>query len=272
MSPRCASPPWAAGRASGSCVEDSFQPFVEVTCDAALSYALLNQASVLRVRGDFDRARALLDESDQRFLASGDERGRADVLVRRAYLNVAEGLPGTPGTASSARSDYRRRTIDRRGIGLVLNGLGMIDTDAGAHADAERRLEEARGLFHRAGDRWGLIIALLRTADLEVARDRLDAAEAALAEAEAVVRETDLSRWNAHLQSALAEVVLLQGREEQAAELFSQARDRYAENADANGVDAVDERLRSLAKPPLSGRKRAPAITSSSPTRKGRST
>ena len=164
-------------------LEDSFQPFVEVTCDAALSYALVNQASVLRVRGDFDRARALLDESDRRFLASGDERGRADVLVRRAYLNVAEGLPEDARDCLERALDYRRRTIDRRGIGLVLNGLGMIDTDAGAHADAERRLEEARGLFRRAGDRWGLVIALLRTADLEVARDRLDAAEAALAEA-----------------------------------------------------------------------------------------
>ena len=253
-------------------LEDSFQPFVDVTCDAALSYVLVNQASVLRVRGDFDRARTLLDESDQRFLASGDERGRADVLVRRAYLNVAEGLPGDARDCLERALDYRRRTIDRRGIGLVLNGLAMIDTDAGSYADAERRLEEARGLFRRAGDRWGLIIALLRTADLEVARDRLDAAEAALAEAEAVVRETDLSRWNAHLQSALAEVVLLQGREEQAAELFSQARDRYAANADANGVAAVDERLRSLAKPPLSGRKRAPATTSPTPTKKGRNT
>jgi predicted ATPase len=253
-------------------LEDSFQPFVDVTCDAALSYALVNQASVLRVRGDFDRARALLDESDERFLAAGDERGRADVLVRRGYLNVAEGLQGHARDCLERALDYRRRTIDRRGIGLVLNGLGMIDTDAGAYPDAERRLEEARGLFRRAGDRWGLIIALLRTADLEVARDRLDAAEAALAEAEAVVRETDLSRWNAHLQSALAEVVLLQGREEQAAELFAQARDRYAANADANGVAVADERLRSLAKAALSGRKSRPATTSSSPTRKGRST
>ena len=110
------------------------------------------------------------------------------------------------GDSSAARScldqalDYRRRTNDRRGVGLVLNGLGMIDTDAGAYRDAERLLDEARGLFRRAGDRWGLIIALLRTADLEIARDRPDAAESALTEAEAVVRETDLSRWNAHLQ------------------------------------------------------------------------
>src|SRR5262249_19198421 len=37
-------------------LEDSFQPFVEVSCDAALSYALVNQATIVRVRGDFDRS------------------------------------------------------------------------------------------------------------------------------------------------------------------------------------------------------------------------
>ena len=252
-------------------LEDSFQPFVEVTCEAALSYALLNQASILRVRGDFDRARAVLDESDQRFVSAGDERGRADVLVRRAYLHVAENLPGAARSCLEQALDYRRRTNDRRGIGLVLNGLAMIDTDAGAYVDAELRLDEARGLFRRAGDRWGLIIALLRTADLEIARDRLDAAEAALAEAEAVVRETDLSRWNAHLQSALAEVVLLQGREDEAAQLFFKARERYSANADVNGAAVADERLRTLAKPGQRGRKSRPGTTSSSSTRKGRS-
>ena len=141
-------------------LEDSFQPFVEVTCDAALSYALLNQASILRVRGDFDRARPVLDEGEERFLAAGDERGRADVLVRRAYLHLAEGDSSAARSCLDQALDYRRRTNDRRGVGLVLNGLGMIDTDAGAYRDAERLLDEARGLFRRAGDRWGLIIAL----------------------------------------------------------------------------------------------------------------
>ena len=229
-------------------LEDSFQPFVDVSCDAALSYALVNQATIVRVRGDFEHSRALLGESDSRFLAAGDERGRADVLVRRAYLHVAEGsIPGARDCLEQAL-DYRRRTNDRRGIGLALSGLGMIDTDVGDYAEAERRLDEARSLFRRAGDRWGLIIALLRTTDLEIARDRLDAADAALEEAEAVVRETDLSRWNAHLQTASAEVAALRGEGERAARLFADASDRYAANADAVGAASAQERLRSVAK------------------------
>ena len=229
-------------------LEDSFQPFVEVSCDAALSYALVNQATIVRVRGDVEHAGELLNESDERFLAAGDERGRADVLVRRAYLHVTEGsIPEARGCLEQAL-DYRRRTNDRRGIGLALSGLGMIDTDAGDYAEAERTLDEARSLFRRAGDRWGLIIALLRTTDLEIARDRLDAADAALAEAEAVVRETDLSRWNAHLQSASAEVAALRGEGERAVRLFAEAAERYAANADGVGAALMQGRLRSLAK------------------------
>ena len=75
----------------------------------------------------------------------------------------------------------RRRLNDRRGLGLVLAGLGLIDTTAGDHESAERHLAEARQIFRRAGDRWGLASTLWRTADLAFARGRLDDAESALA-------------------------------------------------------------------------------------------
>ncbi len=170
--------------------------------------------------GDVARARALLDEGAERFLAAGDERGRADVLVRRAYLSLAEGSIPDARDCLEQALEYRRRTNDRRGIGLVLSGLGMIDTDAGAYDDAEQRLAEARGLFRRAGDRWGLVIALLRTSDLEVSRGRLDAAQAALQDVDVVLHQTGVARWNAHMKSALAEIAVLQGDPDRAARLF----------------------------------------------------
>src|SRR5207237_1406069 len=70
--------------------------------------------------------------------------------------------------------ELRRRQGDRRGVGLVLTGLALVDTAAGNHARAERHLARARELFRRAGDRWGLASALWRTADLAFARDRPD--------------------------------------------------------------------------------------------------
>ena len=79
--------------------EDTLQPFVEISCDAAVSYVLANQAGIMRARGDLGRASALLDESAARFEDSGDEAGKAAVLVRRAYLGLAEG--GLPAARSS---------------------------------------------------------------------------------------------------------------------------------------------------------------------------
>src|SRR4029079_11651762 len=55
--------------------EDTLKPFVEVSCEAATSYALANQASNARARGETARAAALLDESAARFEVAGDDAG-----------------------------------------------------------------------------------------------------------------------------------------------------------------------------------------------------
>jgi tetratricopeptide (TPR) repeat protein len=125
---------------------------------------------------------------------------------------------------------------------------------AGDHAAAERHLSEAREMFRRAGDRWGLGSTLWRTADLALARGQLDEAEATLEEALSVIRPTGRERWIASTLAGLAEVALLRGDAERASALLVEARDRYASRTDAAGVADVEERLRELAKGPLSPR------------------
>jgi predicted ATPase len=228
--------------------EDTLQPFVEISCDAAVSYALANQAGIAWERGELARALNLLDESAVRFEAAGDEPGQAAVLVRRAYFELAEGaLPAARAHLESAL-ELRRRLGDRRGLGLVLSGLGLIDTTAGDYDSAEQHLAEARDIFRRAGDRWGLASTLWRTADLAFARGSLDDAETALHEARAVLGETQRERWIANTLSGLAEVALLRGDVDQASVLLADARGRYAARDDALGVSNVEERLCSLAK------------------------
>jgi predicted ATPase len=224
--------------------EDTLQPFLEISCDAALGYVLANQARLVSTRGDLARARALLEESAWRFEDAGDERGKAAVLVRRAYLELAEGDLVAARLALEEALELRRGQGDRRGLGLVLVGLGLIDTTAGECADAEENLAEARRIFRRAGDRWGLASTLWRTAELAIARDRLDDAEAALHEAHEVLGATGRERWIAHTLAELAEVALLRDDLERARLLFAQARDRYAARHDALGVADMEERLR----------------------------
>jgi predicted ATPase len=226
--------------------EDTLQPFLEISCDAALAYVLANEAGLVRVRGDLVRARELLEVSAARFTDSGDERGRAAVLVRRAYLELTEGELADARLALEQALELRRRQGDRRGVGLVLVGLGLIDTTAGEYASADEHLYVAREMFRRAGDRWGLASALWRTADLAFAQGRLDDAEAALQEARVVLGATGRERWIANTLAGLGEVALLRGELERARALLSEARDRYAARDDVTGVADVEERLTGL--------------------------
>ena len=118
--------------------EDTLQPFVEISCEAAVGYALANQAAIARARGDLARARALLDESDSALRgASATTRGVATVLVRRAYIELAEGDVADARAQLERALELRARLGDRRGVGLVLSGLGLVEHDG-------RRLRRAR--------------------------------------------------------------------------------------------------------------------------------
>jgi tetratricopeptide (TPR) repeat protein len=128
----------------------------------------------------------------------------------------------------------------------VLAGLGLIETTSGDYSEAERHLAEARDIFRRAGDRWGLASTLWRTADLAFARGNLDDAESALREARTVLGATQRERWIANTLVGLGEVALLRGDAERAAALFADARDRYSARDDSLGVADVEERLRNL--------------------------
>jgi tetratricopeptide (TPR) repeat protein len=223
--------------------EDTLQPYVEISCDAAVAYALASQAGIARARGDFGRARVLLDDSAARFLELGDQTGEAAVLVRRGYLEFADGALSLARDALKQALALRRGREDRRGSGLVLAGLGLIDTAAGQHRTSERHLAEALEMFRCAGDRWGLASTLWRIAELAVARDNLDEAEAALQEARTVLGPTQRERWIANTLVGLADVALLRGNAEQAAVLLADARDRYAARQDAAGVADAERRL-----------------------------
>ena len=226
--------------------EDTLQPLVEISCAAAASYALANQAGIARVRGDLDRAQVLLDKSAARFEAAADEAGLATVLVRRAYLAIVEDELGDARVHLEAALELRDGLNDRRGRGLVLSGLGLVETAAGSFDAAESCLAESLDIFRRAGDRWGLASTLWRTADLAFARGRVDNAEAALREAMTVLGATRRERWIASTLAGLAEVALLRGDLEQAATLLGDAGERYASRDDQIGVAEVEKRLAGL--------------------------
>jgi predicted ATPase len=227
-------------------LEETMQPFVDLSYGEATAYVLANLASLARSHGEFARSRVLLDESARSFERTGNDRGASHVLVRRAFLEAEEGrLDEARGHLEHAIA-VRRRLNDRRGVGLALAGLGLVQTEAGELAAAEQALIESCAIFRRAGDRWGLVNALWRTADLALVRNDPAAAEDALQEARLVLAEGRIDRWVAHTITGLAEVALLRGEVERARELFVEAGARYASAADTRGAEAVGARLAAL--------------------------
>ncbi len=251
--------------------EETLQPFVEISCDTAISYVLANQATIARVREQWGRARELLDEAGERFARAEDARGQADVLIRRAYLELAEGSPDRARACLEQALNLRRTMRDRRGVGMALLAVGLVETVSGDYARAEQPLAEARQLFRRAGDRWGLVSSLWRTADLAIVCERLDEAESALREALAVVSETERQGWIAVTVATLGEVARLRGDADRARMLFDQAREHYLAGDLQAGVTAMEERVvQSLAKDRQRARKGAGGRTASTATRKRR--
>jgi predicted ATPase len=228
--------------------EETLHPLVESSCHTAVAYVIANQATIARLRGERERARALLQEAGERFAQSNDERGQSDVLVRSAYLALSEGSTDSAREAVASALELRRNMRDRRGVGMALAAAGLIETVSGNYEQAEAPLAEARDLFRRAGDRWGLVSSLWRTADLAVARHRLDDAEAALEEARTVAGATDRQGWIAVTVATLAEVAQLRGEKTRALTLFELAREHYAACEDEAGVAAMRARAQSLAK------------------------
>jgi predicted ATPase len=250
--------------------EETLQPFVEISCDTAIGYVIANQATIARVRNERARARELLDDAGERFVRSEDLRGQADVLIRRAYLELAEDSPERARACLDQALRFRRALRDRRGVGMALLAVGLVETVSGNYLNAEQPLAEARELFRRAGDRWGLVSALWRTADLAIVRKRLDDAEAVLQEARGVVGETEREGWIAVTVATLGEIARLRGDVERARVLFEQARDHYLAGGSQAGVAAMRERVQSLAKDPQRSRKGAAGTTVGTATRKRR--
>jgi predicted ATPase len=250
--------------------EETLQPFVEISCDTAVGYVLANQATIARVRGELSRARELLDEAGGRFIQAEDERGQADVLLRRAYLELTAEAPDAARACIERSLQLRRGMRDRRGVGMVLLALGLLETTSGDHSSADEPLSEARQLFRRAGDRWGLVSALWRTADLAISRGRLEDADALLQEARAVAGETERPRWIAVTLATLAEVAQLRDDADRAREYFEQARELYLAGGSEVDAAAVHARLQSIANSRQRPRKAPPRRTAGTATIKRR--
>ena len=89
--------------------EDTLQPFVEISCDAAVSYVLANQAGIARARGDLVAGARAARRERGAVRVGGDDARHAAVLVRRAYISIS-----SRATLDAARARAARTALELR--------------------------------------------------------------------------------------------------------------------------------------------------------------
>ena len=121
----------------------------------AIARCLHNLANVVKVRGDYSRARWALREATDIFEAVGDRSGAAWSINQQGDIAREQGdVAAARGLYQRALSAFREAG-DRWGSARSLTDLGSIDSEQGdplaAHAEYCEALEVFASLGHRRG-------------------------------------------------------------------------------------------------------------------------
>ena len=171
------------------------------------------------------------------------------MLVRRAYLELAEGLPRRRACVSSVPCSCVGVCAIGVASGMALLALGLVET-----VEGELRPGRATALrgSPAVSPRRRSLGARQRAVANSGPRDRARTSGrrrcVCCSEARAVVGETERQGWIAVTVGTLAEVAHLRDDDERARELFEQAREHYLAGGSKAGAAAMDARLQSIAK------------------------
>jgi len=142
----------------------------------AIARCLHNLANVVKVRGDYSRARWALREAADIFEELGDRTGAAwsinqqgDIAREQGDVAVARGL------YQRALSAFREAE-DPWGSGRSLTDLAYIDCEQGDHLAAHAACREALEIFADLGHRRGMARALEASACLVLAQGHAERA------------------------------------------------------------------------------------------------
>lgn len=111
---------------------------------------------------------------------------------------------------------------------------------SGRREEAALRMDEAMARFRAVGDRWGIGVALSEVADMAEIRGDYATAVAALEESRRLMLQSGTQPFDAFLQARLGNVLVLQGRMEEAEKLHEAAMAASAQ------VGLVPERAMTL--------------------------
>jgi tetratricopeptide (TPR) repeat protein len=160
-----------------------------------MAEAQTERASVLISLNSYDKAVPGLREAEQIYQATGDEAGRANVLIQLGRASYNEGKLAEASDSFSQALAAARRIGNRSLIADTLTDLASIWADQGQHERAEGAYQQALAIQREIANKRGIAYVLANLA--AVYADRLEVAKATpLFEEElSIARETGNKRF-----------------------------------------------------------------------------
>jgi transcriptional regulator with XRE-family HTH domain/tetratricopeptide (TPR) repeat protein len=156
--------------------------------------------------GDLEDARAWLDAHDRWLHWSGAVRGRAEGQLLWARYHLAAGDPAA--ARARAEESLAHAGEPRQPLALLAaqRVLGQLDTGAGRHADAERRLSESLALADACAAPFERALTLLALAELRASTGQDDAARSLLAEVRCICEPLGAAPTLARVEALAAQL------------------------------------------------------------------
>jgi predicted ATPase/class 3 adenylate cyclase len=209
--------------AARALLEESRAIFRELGEKGGIASSLHPLGDLARDQGDYGRARALLEETLAIWRELGDKRGIAFSLMGLGRAAQEQGEYGAARALLEESLAISRELGNKGGIASSLHSLGTLARDQAECGRARALVEESLAIWREGGYKLAVGWSL-NSLGLTV-RDQRDygRARALLEESLAIFRELGNKRGIAWDLEGLATVAMVQGEPERAARLFGPA-------------------------------------------------
>jgi non-specific serine/threonine protein kinase len=204
--------------------------------------ALSHAGWIANVRGDYDKAAALLEENLALSRGLGDESTVAASLVRLGQLLAMHG--GDRRRVGELRREAEALLdgpSERRSVAPLYVFLGMAALDEDDHGRARARLGEALTLFRELGDSYGIAVCCATLGFVALRDNDLGRADALFREALASLREVGDRAATFHCLTGEASVLALRAEEARASRLWG-AAEALGEAASVSLMPVIESR------------------------------
>jgi len=214
---------------------------VEGSAKASLRAKALHGASALAsMHGDFEKARAFLEQSLILRREINDKLGVAHELQRLGIIAYYTGDYRRAATLQEESLTLCHELGDLHGIARAIGGLGILALDQENYDQATARFEECLKIYRQENHRLGIMGTLNNLGEAAQRRGDFDGAEKLLEESLMLAQELGDKGWIARSVHLLGQIANDRGNYELAINLLTEALNILREIGDAVVVHVLE--------------------------------